>query len=357
MIRLLDRYVGQQYLRTFVLLVLGLPLLFIVTDLTDNLDTYVDRGLSLRTVALAYVYQLPLFVTYAFPVAALVATVFTIGGMTGHMEIGAAKAAGVSFYRIVAPVVVIAAGLAVVALGLGELVPVTNGKRADLMGEGRVRTTTLRTNFVFQTERSGVLSVRRLDPSTGEMNGVVLERKTTPDAPGMHGVAETARWEAGEGWRLDRGYLRVLTPGGEERTFSFAGLALPRLHETPEELLAEPKDPDEMRYAEMSRFIRAIESSGGDARPLVVERAQKIALPMAVFVIVLFGAPLATSSQRGGTAYGVGISLIVTLMYLLLFRVMRALGESGAVEPVLAAWIPNLLFFVAGLVLLARVRT
>ncbi|HEX2187658.1 MAG TPA: LptF/LptG family permease [Longimicrobiaceae bacterium] len=357
MIRLLDRYVGYQFLRTFVGVVLGLPLLFVVTDLTDNLDRYVDMGLTMGTVALSYVYQLPLFVMYAFPIAALVATVFTIGGMTGHLEIGAAKAAGVSFYRIVAPVVVLSALLSVVALGLGELVPVTNGMRAELMGEGRARATTLRTNFVFQTEHAGVLSVRRLDPGGGEMNGVVLERKTTPQAPGMHGVAETARWRRGEGWRLDRGYLRVLTAGGEERAFSFSGMRLPRLRETPEDLLAEPKEPEEMRYAEMSRFIRAIESSGGDPRPLVVERAQKIALPLAVFVIVLFGAPLATSSQRGGTAYGVGISLIITIVYLLLFRVMRALGESGAVEPVLAAWIPNLLFLVAGLFLLARVRT
>lgn len=357
MIGLLDRYVAYQYLRTFVLLVLGLPLLFVVTDLTDNLDRYVEAGLTLPTVALSEVYQLPLFVMYAFPIAALVATVFTIGGMTGHMEIGAAKAAGISFYRLLAPIVAMAALLAGVALGLGELVPVTNGMRAELMGEHRERATTLRTNFVFQTERSGVLSVRRLDPATGEMTGVVVERRTTPEVPGVHGYAERARWSSGEGWRLDRGYLRVLTQGGEERTFSFTGLALPQLRETPEDLLAEPKDPEEMRYTEMSRFIRAIESSGGDARPLIVERAQKIALPMAVFVIVLFGAPLSTSSQRGGAAYGIGISLIITLVYLLLFRVMRALGESGAVEPVLAAWVPNLIFLAAGLFLLWRVRT
>ncbi len=112
-----------------------------------------------------------------------------------------------------------------------------------------------------------------------------------------------------------------------------------------------------MRYAEMSRFIRSIESSGGDANELLVERALKIALPVAVFVIVLFGAPLSTSSKRGGAAYGIGISLIITLVYLLLFRVGKAMGASGALDPLLAAWIPNGLFFLGALVLLARVRT
>ena len=87
--------------------------------------------------------------------------------------------------------------------------------------------------------------------------------------------------------------------------------------------MAEPKPPEAMGYREMSRFVGAIERSGGDANPLKVERAQKLAIPMAVMVIVLFGAPLVTSTQRGGTAYGVGISLGVTIFYMLLFRVGR----------------------------------
>jgi lipopolysaccharide export system permease protein len=107
----------------------------------------------------------------------------------------------------------------------------------------------------------------------------------------------------------------------------------------------------------MTRFIGAIERSGGDARPLRVERAQKLAIPMAVVVIVLFGAPLVTSSQRGGTAYGVGVSLGITIVYMLLFRVGKALGSSGAIDPLIAAWGPNAILLVAGLVLMARVRT
>lgn len=357
MIRILDRYVAAQFARTFVLLVLGLPLLFVITDLTDNLDKYVERGLAGQVVALSYVYQLPQFIVWAFPIAALVATVFTIGGMTGHLEVSAAKAAGVSFYRIVAPVVFLAMVLSGVALALGELVPVTNRRRAELAGEHRDRSGALRTNFVFQTARGGVLSVRRLDPSTREMSSVVLERKTSARGAGVHGFAETARWTEKDGWRLERGYLRVFPAVGEERAFSFTAARVPSLKETPEELLAEPREPEEMRYADMTRFIQAIERSGGDARPLLVERAQKIAIPLAVFVIVLFGAPLATSSQRGGAAYGIGISLAITIVYLMLFRVGRAMGASGALDPMLAAWMPNALFFVAGLVLLARVRT
>jgi lipopolysaccharide export system permease protein len=355
--KLLDRYLVRQFMGTFIGLVLGIPLLFIIADITDRIERYMERGVTFAQLGLAYVYQLPLFIQYAFPIAALVATVFTIGRMTRHQEITAAKAGGVSFYRLFVPIAALGVLLSFAALGLGELAPVTLARRAVLVGERAPTTVGTRRDFVYQTEREGLLSARQLEPSVNEIQGLVLQRNATARAPGLHRTAERATWAPGRGWKLERGYVRQLYPDGREVTTRFDTLALPGLIETPEDLLGEPKDPEEMRYAEMTRFIGAIERSGGDARPLRVERAQKLAIPMAVMVIMLFGAPLVTSSQRGGAAYGVGISLAVTIIYMLMFRVGKALGSSGALEPLLAAWGPNLVFLVAGLVLMARVRT
>ncbi|HYJ78514.1 MAG TPA: LptF/LptG family permease, partial [Longimicrobiaceae bacterium] len=190
MIRLLPAYVARQFLTTFILLVMSLPMLFIIGDVTDNIDTYMEKGLAGPSLLLAYVYQFPLFMVYAFPIAALVATVFTIGGMTRHQEITAAKAGGVSFYRLFMPVAALSVLLAVAALGLGELVPLTLRKRAVLMGEADAVTQGTRVNFVYQTEREGVLTARRLDPQINEMNQLVLERNATARAPGLHRMAE-----------------------------------------------------------------------------------------------------------------------------------------------------------------------
>jgi lipopolysaccharide export system permease protein len=357
MIRLLDRYLIRQFLTSFFTLVLGLPLLFIITDLTDNLDKYLARGLPLDDVAESYLYVLPQYVLWAMPIAALVGTVFTIGSMTRHQEISAAKAGGISFYRIMAPLLVMAMLLSGAGLALTELVPVTNQKRAELLGERPIWSNMLRTNFVFQTEDGRVLSVRRLDPTANEMAGIVIEQEGRGTQPTLHQVAERGNWNRERGWRLESGYVRLIGAQGDEATFHYAGTLLPALRETPEELLAEPKDPDQMRYYEVSRFIRAVERSGGNSNPMRVEQAQKISLPMAILVIVLFGAPLATSNRRGGAAFGIGISLAVTMIYLLLFRVGRAVGASGALDPIVAAWMPNAVFLLAGLILLSRVRT
>ena len=354
---LLDRYLLRQFLATLTGLILGLPVLFVVADVTDNLDTYLSRGISRADVALSYLYFFPQAIYWALPIAGLVATVFTIGNMTRHQEITAAKAGGVSFYRLIAPLLLMAALLSVAAIGLGEVIPGANQKRLVLVGERQFTTGTLRTNFVFQTESGYTLSARRLDADNEEMSEIVLERDVTPATPGVHLVARVAEWHDDTGWTLKQAYYRTFDTLAVERTFHYDSLRATSLEETPQELLAQPKEPEEMRYQEMSRFIETVRRSGGDTRKLEVERAQKVSLPLALLVIVLFGAPLSTSSQRGGAAYGVGVSLAVTMVYLLLFKVGTAVGASGAVHPLIAAWAPNAVFLIGGIYLMARVRT
>ncbi len=355
--KLLDRYIFRQFTTTFVMLVIGLPLLFVVTDVTDRLDRYLARGIPLGQVAVSYLYSLPQFIFWSMPIAALIATVFTIGNMTRHQEIAAAKAGGVSFHRMLRPILLLSALLSVVAVGLGELIPVSNRMRAEALGERASLSSTMRTNFVYQTSDGRVLASRRLDLHTGELTNVVVEREPRQDRLGVHAIAQVARYKDGDGWRMENGRMRLLDGAGSEHSFTFASMRLNGLRETPSDLLADPKNPEEMRYAEMARSIETMERSGGNGRELRVERSTRIALPMAILVIVLFGAPLSTSSKRGGAAYGIGISLAVTMVYLMLFKVGTAVGTSGALDPIVATWMPNALFLAAGLVMLARVRS
>jgi lipopolysaccharide export system permease protein len=158
-------------------------------------------------------------------------------------------------------------------------------------------------------------------------------------------------------WALGPGDMHVISDTTPSMVLSFSGLDDRHMRERPIDLMAKPRDPQEMRYSELSRFIRSLERSGGDANLLRVERALKIAIPVTCLVIALFGAPLATSTQRGGTAYGIGLSLAITVTFLMLIQLTKPLGGKNIIWPDVAAWLPNALFAVTGLVLLARVRT
>jgi lipopolysaccharide export system permease protein len=170
-------------------------------------------------------------------------------------------------------------------------------------------------------------------------------------------TAKRARYGRAGGWTLQNGSVRYLLGPGVEQAFGFRTLRARMLVETPGDLLAEPKAPEEMRYAELGRYIDALARSGSDTRKLAVDRALKLAIPFTCIIIALFGAPLAVSNPRGGAAWGVAVSLATTFIFLLLMQLSRAVGGGGLLPPVLAAWLPNGLAAVGAAWLLKKVQT
>lgn len=356
--RILDRYVLESFFRIFGICVLGVPFIFIVIDLADRVDTYLAEGASSAQILLHYVYQFPYQSLLAFPIAALLAAVFTVSTMTRNFETTAAKAGGISFYRLTAPLLIAGMGISLVSLALTEVVPATNRMAEEALGGGG-RSETVRQDFVFRGGEGRVYRISELNAELGAITSLTIEREGIGfDYPTYSVDAQGAEWVESDGrWRIRQGRMRILPELSTTLTFRFRQLWQREFRESPEELLAEPKDPDEMGYVELGRFIDAIQRSGGTARELVVERALKIAFPFTCFIIVLFGAPLAHATRAGGAPLSIGIALATTILFLMLVRISQALGAGGAVPPRLAAWLPNLLFLAAGLVLMARVRT
>ncbi len=349
--------IARTFLRIFVLFVLGAPLLFIVGDLVEQVDRYFDRGLTVGEVATAYVYMLPEFIFWSFPSAALIAAVFTVHSMTQHREVLAAKAGGISFHRLMAPLLVVGLVLTGAGLILSEVVPVAKRRSGQILRSEEVGRQ-WRADFVFKTDDDRTLTVRRLNIFPPSMTQVVLEVPAGSNGEvAQHLQAMRAPFDSVRGWTFENGYLRILPDRAAPLTFYFDSLRSSGFGEPPRGLLAQPDDEDEMTDSEIDRMVANITRSGGDASTLLVEKAQRKAIAVATLVIILFGAPLATSSQRGGTAYGIGVALGSTILYLLLFRLAGAAGQSGALPPVLSAWLPNMLFLACGLVLLKRVRT
>jgi lipopolysaccharide export system permease protein len=361
LIRPLDRYVFGEFWKIFVATALGFPLLVIVIDLTDHLRGYLDRKIPVHDVALSYLYWIPDSMFMVLPAAVLFATVFAIGGFTRHAELTAAKASGISFYRMIMPIFlgsVIACGL---DIGLGEISPATNKRRSELLNEDKASTGAYRFNFAYSGEFGRVYKVSELRSDSGRIHGLQIERKGLGAGyPTYLLVADSGIYRPNNRrhpWVLARGAMNVVSDTGSTFTVSFAAAYDKRFVERPLEMMTKSPDPHNMRYKEISRYINAIERSGGDANLSRVERALKIAVPVTCIIIALFGAPLATSTQRGGSAYGVGVSLATTMIFLLMIQLTRAIGGKGVISPDLAAWIPGAIFATLGLILLARVRT
>jgi lipopolysaccharide export system permease protein len=221
-----------------------------------------------------------------------------------------------------------------------------------------MRSQTTRSNFVFRADGGRTYAIGMLIAPERRIMDVQIEREGTgPEFPGYFLTAAGGTWTDSTGWTLENGTLRIFSGPGRESALTFLQLRQAAITERPEDLLGEPKAPDQMNYAELGRYIRSLERSGSDASKLRTERALKVALPFTCLIIALFGAPLGLTGQRSGAAVGVALSLATTIVFLMAMQIARAIGSSGALPPLLATWTPNTVFGLAGTVLFARART
>jgi lipopolysaccharide export system permease protein len=358
-VRPLDRYVFSEFWKIFSVTALGFPILLVVIDLADHAQTYLDKHIPGRDLALSYLFWIPDSMFMVLPAAVLFATVFTIGALTRHAEVTAAKASGISFYRLILPILLGALFACGLDLALGEVVPLTNRRRTELLREDRAQVGTNRYNFAAAGEFGRVYKAYELRTDSGLIRSLQIERKgSSRSYPTYILSADTAAYNPKRTeWTLKHGVLSIIGDTNTAFSVSFAAARDKHFTEQPTEMMSKPREAHDMRYEELSRFIAALERSGGDANVLRVERALKIAIPVTCIIIALFGAPLATSTQRGGSAYGIAVSLATTMIFLLMVQLTRAIGSKGVIPPDYAAWIPGAIFAAMGLILLARVRT
>jgi lipopolysaccharide export system permease protein len=357
MVRALDRYVFVEFWKIFVTTALGFPILLIIIDLTDNLDKYLGQRLSVGRIALSYLYWIPDSMFMVLPAAVLFATVFAIGGLTRHSEITAAKASGISFYRFIAPIFAGAVIATIMGLVLGELAPFTNKKRLEILETNRANIGNDRYNFAYAADGGRVYKIGALHLVEPSLEGLVIERKGNgPEYPSYVLTASAGRYN-GSRWMLVRGALHIIPDSLHNMTITFDSLVDRHFIEPPKQLTLAQKAPTDMGFRELGRFITSMERSGAEVNELRVERMLKIAIPVTCIVILLFGAPLATSTQRGGAAYGIGLSLATTVIFLMLIQLTKGIGGKGIIPADLAAWLPSIIFGIVGVILFARVRT
>jgi lipopolysaccharide export system permease protein len=241
---------------------------------------------------------------------------------------------------------------------LGIAMPAANARRDELFQDKRSGESVQRSNFTFAAEENRVYKIASADANANAVDRIEIDRKGKwPDYPAYVLFARSGHYTRKDGWMLRNGVLHVLTGDSTNFTMAFDSLRDRHFTQPPKFLLNNQKAPEEMGYDELGQFIKQMELSGTDVNQQRVERMLKIAIPVTCIIIMLFGAPLATSNQRGGAAFGVGVSLGTTVIFLMLVQLTIAVGGKGLVYPELAAWLPGILFLGLAAVLISRVRT
>ena len=359
---ILDRFIIKELKGPFFFGVLAFTVLLVAGDLLFKLaDLIIEQGVPLNVIVRLFLYSLPAVVVLTLPMAALLSTLLTFARLSSTSEIGAFRASGISFQRIIRPVLVASVAVALMATLMGEtLVPLTSRAAENVLRYevAKQRISLVKDHVFLREEEEGrlkrVVYISRLKPRSGTMEGVLLQEFEEGRLRQILS-AERGAWVEGEWW-LDDGKVFDVEPSGKvSLLFRFQRQKL-TLRLAPEQLERVSRKPEEMNVPELLEQIALVDQQGVDVRSLWVMFHLRLAVPWASVVLALVGAALGVRPQRSGSGSGVGLglSVVIVFAYYVIMSFCQSLGQGGYLPPVVAAWSPNVIFLVAGGALVSR---
>jgi lipopolysaccharide export system permease protein len=357
-VRHLDRYVLREQLVALSAALLFFVSVFVVVDVFEKIDTFLDNRVPVATVLLFYIVSIPGIVLQVLPMAMLLSCLLALGQIGRHNEITAMRAAGIGPGRIAAPLLAASLLVSLLVFVTNEvLLPHLNARRNEIyrvqIKKQSLEGPAVRTNLAYLGANGRTFLIRTYNVPKKEMREVVIQEIRNHMLTGRID-AETATWEHGR-WVFHEGYVRRFTREGEKAAH-FNELRIPGLAERPEDFAETEEDPTGLSYWELSRYIARLHQSGGRVQKYLVDLYLKISFPLTNLIVVVIGTALAFRARRGGLAVWFGLSVFISFLYYAFIRTGQALGHNGALPPFLAAWAGNLFFGALAFELFRRAR-
>ena len=358
---ILDRYVARKYAGVFALILLSLLVVSVIVTFFERIDNVYAHGKPLSLFLLYLWYRIPEFVYFGLPVAALAAALLVLGLLDKTNEVTAMKACGVSLYRLILPVAALALGVSLASFTLQErLLPAANGRAAEtwnrINDEPSTSYSLENRHWVLGRNHDRIYHYAYFDPVASVFSRLtVYDLDPTAWTLRRHIFAEKASLDD-QGFTLNDSWERTSPAEGEGRFELRGSWRLPEA-EKRAYFLKEAKGPDRMTYRELRAYVREVEEMGFATSRLRVDLGFKLTFPLVCLIMTLIGVPFAFSMGKRGTLVGIGLSLVIAMVYWGAIAAFRSLGFAGFLSPFLAAWGPNLTFGLAGLALLFRLRT
>lgn len=360
---ILDDFILREFISYLVMILCTFLVLMVVFTFFELLKDIVRTKASLLLVGEYLLNLVPFLVYNLAPLSVLLAVLVTFGLMQKQNEITAMKATGISVYRIVLPVLVLAAGIAAGLFFFDQFYLPHANKRQDALRnqiKGKPPQTYLRpdrkwifgendTIFYYEffdadQNRFASISAFEFDPKTFDMTKRVYALRAYWE-DNLH------KWVFQQGWeRRFRGSAIA-----DYKTFDVA--TFPEINEPPQYFKKEVKQSSEMSYTELRRYIHDLQQSGLDVVRLRVQLQKKFAFPLITFVMAVLAVPFSLASGRRGALAGVATAIGIAALYWVTSGLFEAMGNTNYLPATLAAWSPDVIFALAGGYLILKVPT
>jgi lipopolysaccharide export system permease protein len=360
-IKIIDAYITKEFIQMVIFGLVAFILIFILVDLMENLDDFIDQKVSASIILKYYFYFSPEIIKLTLPVAVLLSCLFTTGRMSNLNELTALKVSGMSLYRFMVPFLVISLMLSILSVYFnGWVVPKTNRKKLNLerVYMRKHLESWGKYNIYIQDTYTRLLSIGYFDDELNIAHRVDIQDFDSSDVTKVIAryTAPSMKWDSLSGnWLLINCIYRKFNPNGEsiEKRDTFN---IGKLNFKPIDIKRKQMKPDEMNLDEMKEFIQDQIRSGNDPARWLTDYHSKISFPFSNLIVVLFGVALASQKKRAGLAMEFGLSLLIAFLYFIFIKIGASLGYARILHPFISAWLANIVFLVVGIITILKVR-
>jgi LPS export ABC transporter permease LptG/LPS export ABC transporter permease LptF len=379
---LLDRYIARSWVGNVALVLLAFAAIYFLGDFMDLIDDVQQHHVKGRVIFHYYAFFMWQIAYTVAPVAVLVGVLVTLGLLARRNEVTAMKAGGISVYRASLPVLGMGLLASLLLYGMQEWILPTTNKAAALdrnVIKGRPaqssdqfdRRWVLASderfyNFDYIIEREGGLPRGLAEPgadfaavygfSMYDVDAKTWELRERLFATRAVWNAATRTYDLERGWRRTTGARSSFRPFVTQRVRAIGRDPGGEI-EPPSYFRREEKPSDTMSFGELRAYIASLEARGFDVARLRVQLHRKLAFPMVGLVMTLLAVPFSFVVARRGALYGIGIAVVIAIVYWAVLATFGSLGENALLAPWLAAWAPNLIFGAAGLYMILTLET
>jgi LPS export ABC transporter permease LptF/LPS export ABC transporter permease LptG len=365
---LLDAYIARQYLRILAMTTIGILGLFYISTFMDLSDKLFKGQTTIGMIGEFLFWSTPQFLQYIIALAVLLSALVTVGLLTKNSELIVMRACGISLYRTALPMIAFALAGSAVLFGMEENVLGTANQRAErlrhVIRTGQPQTFGVLNRKWIVGSDGRIYHYQYYDPRNRELNSLTIfgfdaathsvtsrtfvQRASYAPLPSAKG--ETPQWKFDIGWQRE---FDPKTQVSSYQRFENTVAAL----EPADYFETEAREPDLMNFPQLRAYIAELSASGYNVLDHQVGLHRKVAFPFVTLVMTLIAVPFAVTTGRRGAMYGIGVGIVLALVYWTMISVFAAFGQGGLISPVLAAWAPNLIFGAAAAYLLLTVRT
>jgi len=356
--RVLTKYLIREFTKFFVIFEAVFLFLYLVIDFLDRIDNFIEAGVAGSIVFFFFLYKLPFTVVQMAPPALALTVIVTFSLLRRSHEITAMKSCGINLFDVSRILLFAALCIGAVTFLISDiLVPYasTRGNRIWKTYVNKMDPSLFYgSNQIWYKGPDRIYWIRHFSSGSNTMNDATfyffdgsfrLIRKIE---------CRKGMWVDGN-WILEDAIVQKLDGRGEYRLNKFDRLTLD-LPENPDSFKKGMKEPEEMDLWHLKRYAEDVRKEGYDSSKYLVDMNIKIAFPFICLILVIMGIPIALELRSGSIPMGVSVGIGVCFLYFLTLGFSRSLGLMGAIPPILAAWLPNILFSFIGIYLMLRLR-